>query len=299
VLECPRTPSQWTDSSQQGCVPHFRLPDPCLGKSRIAVDCGRRTEKARPRVLPVASLNRTYASVLLQGTLEVGDNPAFLVEHPQLSNVLYGTTECIDKNGEVLAFHIDPQNPDSLRLVARQDAGGRSTCFLNIDCDGRSVTAVNYWDARVCVLPLQGDGTPGAVCDADVQPGAEYVDEAAPGRAEHWQYRQRWPHTHCAVQNPQESTGRLYVCDLGRDAVVQYELSHTEGGAALRKTGEVTLNRHLGPRHIVFHPTLPAAYIVNELTSSVSVLKVCPFSGRTGPNCQRCKESVLKRTGVL
>ena len=50
-----------------------------------------------------------------------------------------------------------------------------------------------------------------------------------------------WPHTHRAVlptphpergtpeqvKNEQDNDGRLYVCDLGRDAVVQYALDHT------------------------------------------------------------------------
>jgi len=216
-----------------------------------------------------------------QGTLPVCDNPAFLLPHPTLPHVLYGTTECIHKNGEVLTFHVDPAQPSAIRLVGRQDAGGRSTCFLSVDKNARSVTAVNYWDAKVCVLPLAVDGEAGPVCHTDVQPGAEYVDAANPDRVEHWQYRQRWPHTHCAVKNEQDNDGRLYVCDLGRDAVVQYSLDHTleelagvSASSVLRKTGEVSLAKNLGPRHIVFHPTLPAAYIVNELTSSVSYFKV-------------------------
>lgn len=46
-----------------------------------------------------------------------------------------------------------------------------------------------------------------------------------------------------------------------------------EKDQTLRRTGEVKLQAGLGPRHCVFHPRVKACFIVNELTSSVSVYK--------------------------
>eukprot|EP00961_Rhodomonas_salina_P044500 597772-Rhodomonas_salina.2 len=40
----------------------------------------------------------------------------------------------------------------------RQQAGGRSTCYLKVSQDCSTMTAVNYWDAKVCVLPLTESG---------------------------------------------------------------------------------------------------------------------------------------------
>ena len=116
-----------------------------------------------------------------------------------------------------------------MRSLARTDAGGRSTCYLLISDDARSLTAVNHWDARVCVLPLAPDGAVGPVAHTDARPSANYVESGhRPDRAEHWAYRQRWPHTHCAVTAPPALAGAdaarryFYVCDLGLDAIVQY-----------------------------------------------------------------------------
>ena len=50
----------------------------------------------------------------VQGTLPVNDNPAFLLPHPTLPHVLYGTTECIHKNGyppHPLQRHLAHKNP--------------------------------------------------------------------------------------------------------------------------------------------------------------------------------------------
>mmetsp|Transcript_47938 Transcript_47938/g.74869 ORF Transcript_47938/g.74869 Transcript_47938/m.74869 type:complete len:435 (+) Transcript_47938:124-1428(+) len=208
-----------------------------------------------------------------RGSIGVSPNPAFLVKHPNL-DVVYGTTECIDGPGDVLSFHVNMQAPACLDLVSRQAAGGRSTCYLNIAADCESITAVNYWDAKVCTMPLDSMGNVGSVCDTVVHPGAEYVDQANPDRTEHWMYRQRWPHAHCAVTEPYSSgQGRLYVCDLGKDSIVEYELSKETGKPALTRTGEIQLESSLGPRHLIFHPHVMVAYSVNELTSSVSAFK--------------------------
>ena len=223
------------------------------------------------------TLNGKTGKLTQRGTLDVRPNPAFVIRHPTIENLLYATTERIDGNGEVLTLSLDDPSPagSGVRALARTDAGGRSTCYLLISDDARSLTAVNYWDARVCVLPLGPDGAVGAVAHTETRPGAEYVDSARPDRAEHWAYRQRWPHTHCAVAAPAALAGAdgarryFYVCDLGLDAVVQYRL---DPGGALARRGEVALAPGGGPRHLVFHPRARAAYVVNELTSTVSVL---------------------------
>jgi len=206
------------------------------------------------------------------GRMDVSPNPAFLVKHPKL-DLLYGTTECIDQPGEVLTFALDNTIPSNMKLVSRERAGGKSTCYLKVSKDCSTLTAVNYWDAKVCLLPLTESGDVQPVAFTTTHEGAEYVDANNPDRTEHWMYRQRWPHAHCAEVEPySEGQGRFYVCDLGKDAVLEYALE--EG--ALRKTGQVNLEAGLGPRHCVFHPRTKACYIVNELTSSVSLYKYNP-----------------------
>lgn len=200
-------------------------------------------------------------------SLEVGPNVAFLVKHPK-KNILYATTECIDKNGEILTLSMAENG--TLQLLDRQDALGRSTCFINIHESCQFLTIVNYWDAKVCTFSLSEEGLITGTCDATSMPGAEYVAEKNPDRVEHWKYRQRWPHTHCAVTAPL-GEGRMFVCDLGRDKVLHYTVD--QAGGKLKLMGEVQMDKQIGPRGIEFHPTLPVAYITNELTSTVSTCK--------------------------
>jgi 6-phosphogluconolactonase (cycloisomerase 2 family) len=183
-----------------------------------------------------------------------------------------GQQHSIDTEGSIFAMRLD-RNRRELTVLNSAPAKGRSTCFLNCDA-GRSVlTAVNYWDARLAVVginPLTGHLAGGPAKQVLQQARGEYVDRCAPGREEHWAYRQRWAHTHCAVTEPYTgSNNNLFVADLGEDKILWFDVS----GALVRR-GECQLPRGVGPRHLVFHPTLRVAYVVNELNSSVSMLAV-------------------------
>jgi 6-phosphogluconolactonase len=71
--------------------------------------------------------------------------------------------------------------------------------------------------------------------------------------------------------------------DLGADRVFVYRLDldgrslhHVEGGDAVMRPGA-------GPRHIVFHPTLPLAFVANELDSTVTTLRFDAERGVLSP----------------
>lgn len=207
----------------------------------------------------------------LKGVSELGPNVAFLLKHPT-QDVIYATTECINKDGEILTTTLD-RSTGKLKQRSRISASGKSTCFLNLHKTGKFLTAVNYWDAKLASFPVSVDGSVGSAVDVDMQPGAEYVEKNQPTREEHWKFRQRWPHTHCMVTEPY-TRDTDFVIDLGVDQVLQYRVDAATG--KLRKTGTVKLTPHLGPRHIIFHPRVKTAYLVNELQSSVSVFKYNP-----------------------
>jgi len=70
--------------------------------------------------------------------------------------------------------------------------------------------------------------------------------------------------------------GRIaYVPDLGMDLIRQFRYDKDAG--SLHATGVMPSGPAgrvaLGPRYIEFHPTLPYAYVVNELSSEVSVFE--------------------------
>lgn len=162
----------------------------------------------------------------------------------------------------------------TLDVVHRTKAGGRSTCYLNFNKTNTHMMASHYWDAKISCFRV--DAGTGRVGDAPrsvlSQPAAEaYLEHSKPTREEHWQYRQKWPHSHCVVTEPYHGFVH-FVVDLGLDCVFAYRVDSKNG--VLVKKGQVKLPKGKGPRHLVFHPTRRAAYLVNELDSTVSCFKV-------------------------
>eukprot|EP00729_Bicosta_minor_P025928 gene25928-15133_t len=61
-----------------------------------------------------------------------------------------------------------------------------------------------------------------------------------------------------------------FIPELGCDAVFQYKYNSETGILTPNGTAAVK-TPGAGPRHMVFHPTLPVVYVINEMHSTVSV----------------------------
>ena len=135
---------------------------------------------------PKGEMGRGLSSILidaatgklqLKSALDVGPNPAFVVKHPH-KNVLYASTERIDADGDVVAIAMDNGDASKLRVLGRVSAQGKSTCYLAVDKSGRWLRLTNYWEASVCVLPIEGAAI-GACADAHFLPPANALSRAA------------------------------------------------------------------------------------------------------------------------
>lgn len=80
--------------------------------------------------------------------------------------------------------------------------------------------------------------------------------------------RQDGPHAHCDVFHP--SYKWMFVPDLGDNCIYQYGFKDGK----LVPEGYATLEKGFGPRHFVFHPTLPVAYSGCELRNCVQVFAI-------------------------
>lgn len=139
---------------------------------------------------------------------------------------------------------------------------------------------VNYWNATIGVFGIDPK-------EGIVEPMRSVYDpnEGRPMKARHdkhvnhsenddsaQQERQADPHSHAVVLD--STFGRVaYVPDLGMDLIRQFRFDPENG--TLEAAGSIRSGppekKALGPRYIDFHPTLPVAYVVNELSSEVSV----------------------------
>lgn len=186
-------------------------------------------------------------------------NPNFLAL-PDDGSVLYAAVRDDDAGNQIGAWAVEG---GELRPLGTQPSGGDSVCHLTVDRTGRYVVSTHYGHdgvGSVAVHPIAADG--------GVEERSDLVEHRGSGPHQ----RQAGPHAHMVVNDP---TGDyLLVVDLGADAVVRYQLKDGK----LTMAGEAALPPGAGPRHLAVHPTLPYAYVANELDSTASVLDLDAFA---------------------
>ncbi len=191
-------------------------------------------------------------------------NPTFVVVSPD-ARVAYAVLQADGADeGAVAAWLVgDGDSDGAWTALGEQSTGGKGPCHLALSPDGRFVAAANYEAGSVSVNRIEDDGSVGPRTTLVVHSGA--VGPATD--------RQEAPHAHEVVFGP---SGHLFVCDLGLDAVIAYELDGVTGD--LRELHRAVMPAGTGPRHLAFSPDGATAWVVGELASTVTA---CAVKGPT------------------
>ncbi|MFE5916781.1 lactonase family protein [Streptomyces sp. NPDC056468] len=219
-------------------------------------DGGRRARRAYigsftaaggPGIVTASVAAGSGALTVLGGADDVPD-PAYLALSPG-GDTLYAVSETAE--GAVAAYRVTGDKPELIGSPVPVGAGGPTHLSLFA---GHVLTA-NYGSGSVTAVPVRADGTLAGVPSAVLQ---------HTGSGPHTP-RQQGPHAHHVQPDP---SGRWAVSvDLGTDSVRVCALA----GGTLDVHREIALRPGSGPRHLAFHPHGPYAYVVNELTPTVTV----------------------------
>ncbi|GAA2797310.1 lactonase family protein [Kribbella solani] len=164
---------------------------------------------------------------------------------------LYAADE--EDEGRVTALAIQPDG--GLELLNDQPTGGAHPCHVDIDPSGRFLLTANYTSGSVAVHPINADGSLGE--------RAALVQREGTGPN---QDRQSGPHAHQVTFD--QAGVYVFDVDLGTDTV--YSSTLTADGQ-LTEVDRLHIHPGAGPRHLVFHPMAIAAYVINELDSTLTV----------------------------
>jgi len=197
-------------------------------------------------------------------------NPAFLRYDPDTS-YLYACTESILEDGLVVGYKV----MEDAKLIQKsaQSANGTSTCYLTLDKNGEdgdnNLLFVNYWDSSLGSIPISNEG--------NLHPVRGFLKPAvvnSKDRSDHLKNRQLEPHAHAIVLDPYQNGQIAYVPDLGLDIIKQYRYCSSDGSFKyLSSVPSSNRKGPHGPRYIEFHPTLKIGYVVNELSSLITVFE--------------------------
>jgi len=217
---------------------------------------------------------------LLSVSTENVMNPAFSRFHPT-KNVLYMCTESVADPGDIVSWAVCPQS-GKLSKLSNVSAGGTSTCYITLDKGCENMLVVNYWDSTIGVFGLDPNTAAVTGLRSMYDPNGGRPMKARPDKhvnhsendAGAQKERQSDPHSHAVILDP--TFGQIaYVPDLGMDLIRQFHFDKVKG--VLRPAGTVPSGppgcKALGPRYIEFHPVHPLCYVINELSSEVSVFE--------------------------
>ncbi|MGB5236575.1 MAG: lactonase family protein [Flavobacteriaceae bacterium] len=189
------------------------------------------------------------------GLMAKTENPSFLTKSANGAFLLSVNEVSNEENmGYVTSFKIEK---DSLVYLDQKPTGGAHPCHITTNEDNFVVTA-NYTGGNMGLLQLQSNGTLSDLLDV----------QQHQGQGSH--PRQEGPHAHSGWF---DNNGNIISIDLGTNQL-WFSIIDEKDKVFLPSVPETfTMEEGAGPRHLTFHPSQPWIYVVNELTSSVSLLK--------------------------
>jgi 6-phosphogluconolactonase len=154
-------------------------------------------------------------------------------------------------SGSVGAFRFELSSLE-LSFINRVSSRGADPCHLSLDEDRLAIYISNYCSGTMNVVAILPDGSLGRSIQLVNHSSSDSMscDNA---------------HIHEVIPNER----RIFATDLGLDAIFQYDL--LPSGEVIRAEN-VQLAPLSGPRHMVIHPSSKFAFVINELSNSITSL---------------------------
>lgn len=191
---------------------------------------------------------------------EIG-SPGFLALSADGTKLYAAATK--DNVGGVAAYRIGEDG--SLELFHFEPTGDGGAAHVAAHPSGRFLLTAQYGGGSTSLLPLDGEGKPGAATVIEHE-GASKVVEG----------RQDSPHPHYCGFSPDGEFA--LVPDLGMDGVVIYKIDPDK--PAVAKHGFAESVPGGGPRHLKFSKDGKHIYLLNELSLSTTVFAWDAASGK-------------------
>lgn len=175
-------------------------------------------------------------------------NPSFLTWAKGESR-LYAAESDFKNPGRLFAIDFDAGG--RLAVAGTAPLNGSVACHVCMLPGNSGVCVASYMDSCIDSFSLRN----GTLTHSSTQ---RYSGSGPNAK------RQEASHAHQALVDP---AGRhLYVCDLGVDRIWIHQIA---GSMPSDATVAASAPPGYGPRHLAFHPSLPLAYVICELTGRI------------------------------
>jgi 6-phosphogluconolactonase len=188
-------------------------------------------------------------------------NPSFICISPN-QKFLYAVSEINNYNqmdsGSITAYKIE--NNGLLNKINQVATLGNHPCHVSISSNSKNVVASNYTSGSISIYCVNSDGS------LNEKPQLIQHYGSGPDTT-----RQKGPHAHSSQFFGQSST--IITADLGVDKLFFYTYDDDSMKYVKAMQPYVEISPGAGPRHFTYTKDKQYIYVMNEMASSVSVLR--------------------------
>lgn len=173
-------------------------------------------------------------------------------------NFVYAVNETNGDNpGKVSAFSFNKNN-GKLKFLNSELSGGDDPCYVAISNNDKWIAVANYSSGNLTVFSLNSNGS--------LKPYSQLMQDSGSSINKE---RQAKPHVHESVFSPDNAY--LFTPDLGLDKVMIYKFNSLQKKPLqIASPAFVNTVPGSGPRHITFHPNKKFAYLIHEMSGTVT-----------------------------
>lgn len=152
------------------------------------------------------------------------------------------------KSGFVNSYSVSKDG--TLNFVNKVSSNGAHPCHIQLNESDSKVAVSNYTGGTVSVHSISNNG--------EISPAMQVIDHSK---------RTQQSHAHSA----KFFRKNLFIADLGLNSFSQYQLANTDHKFQLK--ANYAIENNAGPRHFEIAKKGKFIYVINELNSTISVLK--------------------------
>jgi 6-phosphogluconolactonase len=182
-------------------------------------------------------------------------NPSWVAIHPN-GKYVYAANES-GPQSTVTAYALDASS-GRLTQLNQLPSLGEDPCYLSFDRTGKYLFVANYTSGTVAVFPILADGKLG-------EHTALVNDTGTLGPN-----TDRQEHSHAHWVQASADNRFVFVSDLGLDAILSFRFDAAKGTLTPNDPPFAKLAPGSGPRHMAFSPNGKFAYVLSELSSTVT-----------------------------
>ena len=194
------------------------------------------------------------------GLMAKAENPSYLA-FDKSKNYLVAVNEVNEDGvGYVSSFEL---GQDSLVLINKRSSGGAHPCHISVNDEG-FVLVANYSGGNMGLLRIDSNGELSKLLDV----------QQHEGNGSHERQEAAHAHSGWFIED-----GTIISVDLGTNQLWLSEIDLDSLKFRALEPSTIDMEDGAGPRHLSFYPENNWMYVINELTSSVSLVVKDPSEG--------------------